>query len=398
MPTVAPYGSWRSPISAASLVEHAVGLGQVTVSGADVYWNEARPAEGGRLVVVRRAHDGSVADVVAPGYSARTRVHEYGGVSYVARDRVVWFANFTDQRIYRVEEGADPVPLTPEPPVPAGVRFANPTLTPDGRWLIAVRETHDGDVVNDIAAVATETGVAHSLVGGYDFFAAPRLDPDGSQLAWLSWDHPNMPWDGTELWVAPIDGAANLGPARLVAGSGSESISQPRWSPDGRLHYISDRTGWWNLYADDGGAGRALAPRAAEFAEPDWTLGQSSFVFLADGTIVVTWHSDGRDHLGYLSPEPEPGSEPLESELVEIEVPYTSLASLAAADGAVVAVAGVADREPGGGADRGAVGRGRGAEARSRASSRTGLRLRAVPGGVPDRGRPAPRMRSSTDR
>src|SRR4051794_18634191 len=193
MPTVAPYGSWRSPITAASLVDHAVGLGQVTVSGVDIYWNEARPAEGGRLVVVRRAPDGSVADVVAPGYSARTRVHEYGGVSYVARDRVVWFTNFTDQRIYRAEEGADPVPLTPDPPVPAGVRFANPALTPDGRWLIAVRETHDGDVVNDIAAIATETGEAHRLVGGHDFFAAPRLDPDGTQLAWLSWDHANMP-------------------------------------------------------------------------------------------------------------------------------------------------------------------------------------------------------------
>ena len=274
-------------------MEHAVGLGQVTVSGADIYWNEARPAEGGRLVVVRRAPDGSVADVVAPGYSARTRVHEYGGVSYVARDRVVWFTNFTDQRIYRAEDGADPVPVTPDPPVPAGVRFANPTLTPDGRWLIAVRETHDGDVVNDVAAIATDTGDAHGLVGGHDFFAAPRLSPDGSQLAWLSWDHPNMPWDGTELWVAPIDRDANLGPARLVAGSRSESISQPRWSPDGRLHYISDRTGWWNLYVDDGGAGRALAPRAAEFAEPDWTLGQSSFVFLDDGTIVVVWHSAG---------------------------------------------------------------------------------------------------------
>jgi dipeptidyl aminopeptidase/acylaminoacyl peptidase len=311
-------------------VEDAVRLGQVSASGADIYWNEGRPADGGRLVVVRRASDGSLSDVVRPGYSARTRVHEYGGVSYIARDRVVWFTNFTDQRIYRVDDGGDPVPLTPEPSAPAGARFADLTLTPDGRWLIAVRETHDGDVVNDVAAVATETGEAHRLVGGHDFFAAPRLSPDGSQMAWLSWDHPNMPWDGTQLWVAPIDRDVNLGPARLVAGSRSESISQPRWSPDGRLHYISDRTGWWNLYADDGGAGRALVPRPAEFAEPDWGLGQSSFVFLADGGVVVTWHAVGRTHLGYVRPD---------QDVVEIDVPYTSIGSLAAADGAVVAIA-----------------------------------------------------------
>ncbi len=197
-----------------------------------------------------------------------------------------------------------------------------------------MRETHGGDVVNDVAAVATETGEVHRLVGGHDFFAAPRLSPDGSQMAWLSWDHPSMPWDGTELWVAPINRDANLGPARLVAGSGSESISQPRWSPDGRLHYISDRTGWWNLYADDGGAGRALAPRAAEFTEPDWGLGQSSFAFLADGTVVVIWHAVGRDHLGYVRPDHD-----LDRDLVEISVPYTAIGSLAAADGAVVAVA-----------------------------------------------------------
>ena len=149
-----------------------------------------------------------------------------------------------------------------------------------------MRETHDSEVVNDVAAIATRGGVAHTLVGGHDFFAAPRLSPDGSQLAWLSWDHPNMPWDGTELWVASLDRDLGLGPARLVAGSQSESISQPRWSPDGRLHYVSDRTGWWNLYADDGEFGRALAPRAAEFAEPDWTLGPVVVRLPRDGTIV----------------------------------------------------------------------------------------------------------------
>ena len=285
---------------------------------------------------MRRAPDGTVEDVVGPGYSARTRVHEYGGVSYLARDRIVWFTNFVDQRIYRVEDDAAAIPVTPEPQVRGGVRFADLTLTPDAQWLIAVRETHDSEVVNDVAAIATRGGVAHTLVGGHDFFAAPRLSPDGSQLAWLSWDHPNMPWDGTELYVASLDRDLGLGPARLVAGSQRESISQPRWAADGRLHYVSDRTGWGNLYRDDGEFGRALAPRAAEFAEPDWTLGQSSYVFL-DGTIVASWHSAGRDHLGYLGHD---------GELVEIGVPYTSIGSLAAADGAVLAVAGSPTESP----------------------------------------------------
>jgi dipeptidyl aminopeptidase/acylaminoacyl peptidase len=331
VPTVAPYGAWRSPITASSLVERAVGLGQVAVDGDDVSWNEARPAEAGRLVVVRSAADGTTVDVVPAGYSARTRVHEYGGVSYLVRDGVTWFANFEDQRIYRTEHAADPVPLTAEPAVPAGVRFADLSVTPDRRYLIAVRETHDAAVVNDVAAIDVRTGEVRRLVGGHDFFAAPRLSPDGSQLAWLSWDHPNMPWDGTELWAAPVVGDAALGTARLVAGGVAESVSQPRWSPDGRLHYVSDRSGWWNLYVDDGDGGHALATRAAEFAGPDWTLGQSSFTFLDDGTLVAVWHEAGRDHLGWFGGD---------GGLHEVDVPFTALGSLAGARAAVVAVAG----------------------------------------------------------
>jgi dipeptidyl aminopeptidase/acylaminoacyl peptidase len=338
VPQVASYGSWRSPVTARSLVERAVGLGQVTVDGADVYWVESRPSEAGRMVVVRRAPDGTIADVLGPDHSARTRVHEYGGLSYLVRDGVLWFANFVDQRVYRAQEGAAPVPVTPEPVVPAGVRFADFTLTPDARWLLAVRETHDSEVVNDIVAIAAGGGGdVRGLVGGHDFFAAPRLRPDGSQLAWLSWDHPNMPWDGTELWVATFGADLSLGPPRLVAGGRNESISSPRWSPDGHLHFISDRSGWWNLYADDGGTGRALAPRDAEFAGPDWTLGQSPFTFLRDGTVVVTWDSEGRTHLGCLRAG---------GELIEIEVPYTSLGSLVAADASICAVAGSPTDEP----------------------------------------------------
>jgi dipeptidyl aminopeptidase/acylaminoacyl peptidase len=331
----APYGSWASPITAPLLVEQAVGLGQTGASGADVYWNEARPSEGGRMVVVRRAADGHTTDVFPPGFSARTIVHEYGGASYTVRGDTVWFANFADQRVYKAEPGTEPAPVTPEPPAPMAFRFADFGLTPDGRWVVSVRERHgDGEAVNDVVAFPADGGEPVTMVDGHDFFSAPRISPDGRQLAWLSWDHPNMPWDGTDLWVADVHDDMTLGPARHVAGGRAESISQPRFRPDGRLLFVSDRTGWWNLYVDDGDGGSALSPRDAEFSGPDWVFGLSSFVGLGDGTLVAVWSSAGFDHLGYLAPDGEPG------ELIEIDGAYTAIDGLVPLEGAVLAIAG----------------------------------------------------------
>lgn len=295
MATHAPYGSWRSPVTADLLVAQAVRLGQVTVDGDDVYWNEGRPAEGGRQVVVRMDSDGATTDVIPAGFGARTLAHEYGGQSYAVRDGVVFFSNFADQRVYRVDPGSsDPRPLSDAPTVPSSVRFADHTVSVDGAWLLCVRERHLGssaaEVANDLVAVSTDGGEPVVLVEGSDFFAAPRLSPDGTTLAWLSWDHPNMPWDGTELWSAPFVDGRRVGPAVRVAGGPTESVSQPRWSPDGRLHYISDRTGWWNLYDGDG---LPLCPREAEFSLPDWVFGQSSYGFLSDGAVVAAMGERG---------------------------------------------------------------------------------------------------------
>ncbi|HMC53341.1 MAG TPA: hypothetical protein VKI64_11320, partial [Acidimicrobiales bacterium] len=337
MTTTAPFGSWRSPITPDLLVERVVGLAYPVEAGGALYWLESRPAEAGRQVVVRRAPDGTIADAVPEGYSARTLVHEYGGLCHAVHGRTVFFSNFADQRLFRVEPGTVPAPITPEPHGGASLRYADPVVSADGIWLVCVRERHqDGDVLNELVAVRTDgTSEPRLLAGGHDFFSSPRLSPDGTRMAWLSWDHPRMPWDGTELWEATVAAAGpglSLGAARLVAGGPEESVSQPRYSPDGRLHYVSDRTGWWNIYADQDGRARAVAPLEAEFAGPDWVFGQSSYAFVADGSLVARWSAEGSHHLGLLAP----GS----ADLALIPTPYSQIDALAPSRSGVVAVAG----------------------------------------------------------
>ncbi|HEX2064751.1 MAG TPA: hypothetical protein VHE80_10065, partial [Acidimicrobiales bacterium] len=337
---VAPYGSWRSTITAATLVEQVVRLGEVQVGDGAVYWNEGRPSEAGRQVVVRWSEEAGPDDVVPEGWSARTTVHEYGGGAYVVQGRTVFFSNHADQRLYRLDPGQEPVPLTPEPPAPRAHRYADGRVSPDGRWLVCVRERHLGeDVANDLVAVPTSTDGEPAVVAeGHDFFAAPRLSPDGRRLAWLCWDHPRMPWDGTELWVAEV--AADLTPrdARRVAGGEEESVSQPRWSPHGDLHWVSDRTGWWNLYRDDGGQARAVIPMEAELSGPDWVFGQSTYAFLEDGRLVATWARGGFQRLGVL----DPGA----AEVHPLDVPYTTVSSLQARGAGIVAICASGAREP----------------------------------------------------
>ncbi len=329
MATTAPFGSWRSPITADLLVEKVVRLSQVLVDGDDVYWNESRPAEAGRQVVVRRSGDGAVGDVLPAGFSARTLVHEYGGQSFAVWRGTVFFSNFDDQRVYRVAPGGrEPEAITAEPAAPRAERYADPVVTPDGRWLVCVRERHQADgVVNDVVAVPTDGGEAVVLAGGHDFFAAPRVSPDGSEVCWLSWDHPNMPWDGTELWAAPLRDGSLHGDPRKVAGGTEESISQPRWSPSGRLHYVSDATGWWNLCAEGSGT---LVQREGEFTGPDWVFGQATYTFLDDDLVVASWSEDGTGRFGTVGPD----------WLQEVPVPYTSVESVQPVAGGVVAIAG----------------------------------------------------------
>ncbi|HEY9497807.1 MAG TPA: prolyl oligopeptidase family serine peptidase [Terrimesophilobacter sp.] len=299
MTTTAPHGSWESPISAASLASsgHAVSGGCFV--GSEVWWLEARPTEGGRLAVRRNDANGDPEDVLPTPWNARTRVHEYGGGAWAATDDgTLVFAEFSDQRLYRLDPGSPvPVPITP---AGSGSRFAELSIV--GSEVLAVRETHAaGDLSRDIVAVALDGSGIRSIVSGSRFLAYPRVSPDGARLAWIAWDHPQMPWDGTELRVGPIvDGA--VAEWRTVMGSATQSVLQPEWADAESLYVSSDLSGWWNLYRVGlDGAARALHPVAADIGGPLWQLGARWYAVLADGRLLCA-RTVGTDTLGVLDP------------------------------------------------------------------------------------------------
>ena len=225
----APYGTWKSPITSDLIVKESIGLAQVKVDGDDIYWIEMRPSEGGRQVIVRRASDGSIADVNPPGFNARTRVHEYGGGDYIAHDSIVYFSNFADQQLYRQAPDSEPE-LISEGSTDAQLRYADFAVDASRNRLISVREDHrpnDREAVNTLVAISLDGGAAQVLVSGNDFYSSPRISPDGSRLAWLTWNHPNMPWDGCELWAGDIAVDGTVANQQLVAGGPRESIFQP---------------------------------------------------------------------------------------------------------------------------------------------------------------------------
>ncbi len=322
---VAPYGSWRSPVTSDLIVRGVVGLSGVMIDNGDVYWMESRPGEGGRSVVVLRTPDGISGDVTPQPFNPRTRVHEYGGGDFVVHDGTVYFSNFADQRIYRRPPGGEPQPLTPE----TGRRFADMIVDRARNRLIAVREDHAGrDPVNEIVGVDLEDGEETVLVTDNDFYSSPRLSPDGGRLAWLTWNHPNMPWDGTELVACNVNEQGLPENVERVAGERDESIFQPEWSPDGTLHFVSDRTGWWNLYRRRAGSVEPLCEKEAEFGSPQWGFGRSTYAFLSPERIVCSYTGRGASHLGLLDTE--------NGELEPIETPYSSIAYVRADAGDVV--------------------------------------------------------------
>lgn len=297
---VAAYGSWRSPITAEMLAEGGIGLSEVMLDGDAVYWIESRPAENGRSVIVRwRAQDGAV-DVTPPGFDARTRVHEYGGGAYWLDAGVVYFANFADQILYRQAPGEAPVPLTPP-----GYRYADGVVDQARNRILCVREDHTTpgqEPANSLVAIDCETGGAGEVIAsGCDFYSTPRLSPDGTQLCWLAWRHPNMPWTATELWLADVAPDGALVNARCIeGGQGGESIFQPAWAPDGQLYFVSDRTDWWNLYRWTPNGAQALAPLDAEFGAPQWGLNMATYGFVDAETAICAYVRDGSATLARL--------------------------------------------------------------------------------------------------
>ena len=297
-------------------------LGEIVISDDAVWWSEGRPTEGGRTQIVRRSPNGEVADVLPDGASAHSAVHEYGGGAWWLAGETVFFVEQADQRIWRLDPGFDPVPLTPVPLTPRGLRYADATMTPDRRWIVCVQEAHPGEAevdsaateaVNRLVAVPATGGIPVVLRQSADFVMSPRLDHSGELLAWIEWSHPDMPWDASELWFGRLD-VGGLEPViaapRRVAGGrdavtgrGDESIVQPEWDPDNRLWFCSDRSDWWNLhhFQSPGPPAGTTVPVAAgpyEVALPAWVFGESRYAFLTDNRVVFASRSDGVDHLG----------------------------------------------------------------------------------------------------
>ena len=334
--TVVPFGAWPSPIGIDLVVGGTTALAEPWLDGTDAYWLEGRPAEGGRRVLVRRAGDGTTSDLTPAPVNVRSRVHEYGGGSYTVADGIVVYSDFADGRLYRLDPAADgAVPITPQAPW----RFADMRVDGLRRRVLAVREDHgrDGEPANEIVSIPLDgADTPRVLVSGPDFVAAPRMTADGSRLAWLEWDHPDMPWDATRVRVAVVEEDGTLGTPELVAGGLDESIVQPEWSPAGELHFVSDRSGWWNLYRlAEGPRLEALAPMSAEFADPAWVFGRSSYTFRPDGSIVAVARRDGRDRLFDIQPDWLVG---------EVETDLTEFEGLVVGPTGLLAIVGAPDR------------------------------------------------------
>jgi dipeptidyl aminopeptidase/acylaminoacyl peptidase len=330
-PKIAPFGSWKSPITSDLIVEGSVGLSQPLFEGDDIYWLEMRPKEAGRNVIIRRSAGGVCTDINPAPFNARTRVHEYGGGDYLVNQGIVYFSNFSDQRLYRQNgPGAAPEALT----APGEMRYADACMDHTRGRLICVREDHTregAEAVNSIVSIFTESGNEYGvvLVEGNDFYSTPRLSPDGTQLAWLTWNHPNMPWDGCELWVGEFGEDGKLASTRWVAGGAAESIFQPEWSPDGVLYFASDRSGWWNLerITADGGIENVYQSKA-ELGMPQWIFSMSSYAFASPETIVCSHIDQGVSTLSTV--------DVTTGKITPIDCPYTDIQFVRAANGQAV--------------------------------------------------------------
>ena len=337
MNTISPYGSWKSPITSDLIVSGTVGLGQIAIDGDDIYWVEGRPSEAGRSVIVRRTPDGTISDVTPAPFNVRTRVHEYGGASFAVASGTIYFSHFADQRIYSQTLDTQPVPLTPA----ANCRYADVIIDNQINRLICVREDHagEGECVNTLVSINLDNGAdIQILTQGNDFYASPRLSPDGSQLSWICWNHPNLPWDGTELWVAKINPDGSLGEKSLVDGGVDESIFQPEWSPDGVLYFVSDKSNWWNFYRWQSRTlvnSQEIEPvltMTAEFGLPQWVFGMSTYAIVSESKIICTYTQQGKWHLASLDLATK--------QLTTIETPYTDISSVTARGETVVFLAG----------------------------------------------------------
>ncbi|MDH2901547.1 MAG: prolyl oligopeptidase family serine peptidase [archaeon] len=347
---ISPYGSWKSPIDGRLLASTSCLETILHKSNNDVFWRELRPKDQGRYFIVRRSgSDGKISDIISSSFNARTTVHEYGGGAYtILRDYLV-FSNFIDQQVYLQnisgnDQEAKPRQISPKEDKKS--RYADYEPDPFRERVICIREDHnqkDQQAQNSLATISIKEGGEHvdTLAHGNDFYSSPRLSPDGRKLVWLTWNHPNMPWDGTELFLGELDSDGKITNERRIAGGIDEAISEPRWSPEGRLYFVSDRTGWSNIYClddDKSEEAQLVYGASAEFSSPQWVFAISSYAFASENNIVCTFSEKGFRHLGILDPS--------KHELKRIESPYTEFAYMQANKNFSVFIAASPDKEP----------------------------------------------------
>ncbi len=308
------YGTWSSPITAGLIASGTVKFGQMAISKGEIYWTESRSNEGGRMTLLKQNATGEVTEITPAPLSVRTKVHEYGGGAFCVGDGCVYFSNFSDQRLYVIDDGEG---KTARPLTEMGkLRYSDGVV--DSFFVIAVREDHShggSEPKNEIVAIDRRTGATKVLVSGADFYAFPRISPDGNQLAWICWNHPNMPWDSSELWLAEYDGNGSIRQPVKIAGKPGESVTEPNWSSENRLYYVSDVTGWWNLYQVDGTHGKAICPQSVEFSGPLWNLGLSTYGFIGPQTLLCAVRDKGISSLVKINA--------VTGNLEKISLPYT---------------------------------------------------------------------------
>ena len=331
-PQVAAFGSWKSPITSDLIVSKNIGIGSIAIDRQNIYWLEKRPQEKGRNSLVAYL-DGQEKNLTPAPLSVRTKVHEYGGGAYAIAGDTVYFSNYEDSRIYQQKFDGKPYPLTDKP----HRRYADLIVDRVRNRLICVcEETSDpnAEAENRIVAIDLSTGTVRVLIEGSNFYAAPRLSPDGKYLAWLSWNHPDMPWDSSYLWLAEIGSDGSILEPELVAGGKDESICEPKWSSDGRLYFVSDRTNWWNIYRRNlDGTVEILHEMAAEFAYPHWVFGLSTYALVGSELAVCAYSQNGCWHLGTIDLTTKKFS--------EIKTRYTNISDLQAdSSGSVVFIGG----------------------------------------------------------